>query len=292
MVDIYRYFKSNPDLNKVVGNNYLFVEYKCPLDVEDYKFWSDSHMITYVISGKKDWISKNNVFQITGGDALFIKKGVYQTKQYFDVDYCVMMFLLNDDFIAEFIREYQNNYKKKIPKMPICEQELFRINTGETIESLIISVFNYLKQAQTLPQELIEIKFKELLINILIDPKNSSLTNFLLTCNQSAKADMESTMLNNFTYDLSIEEFARLCGRSLSTFKRDFKKYYGDTPANWLKAQRLTYAISLMQNPDLSIGDICYESGFKNLSHFNKVFKEKFNLPPGQYRSNLQKMIV
>ncbi|MEJ1242147.1 AraC family transcriptional regulator [Chryseolinea sp. T2] len=92
-------------------------------------------------------------------------------------------------------------------------------------------------------------------------------------------------MLKNFQYDLQLEEFARLCGRSLSAFKRDFKSAYQESPARWINDKRLDYARSLLVSTDMNVNDVCYESGFKNPSHFNRVFKDKFSLSPGQSRT-------
>jgi len=99
-----------------------------------------------------------------------------------------------------------------------------------------------------------------------------------------SKIDIEDTMLNNFQYDLQIEEFAKLCGRSLSVFKIDFFKHFNTTPFRWLKAKRLEYAKTLLLESDLTVNQICYESGFKNNSHFIKSFKVKFKLPPYQFK--------
>jgi len=99
-----------------------------------------------------------------------------------------------------------------------------------------------------------------------------------------SKIDIEATMLNNFQYDLQLEEFAKLCGRSLSVFKIDFFKHFDTTPFRWLKAKRLEYAKTLLLESDLTVNQICYESGFKNNSHFIKSFKEKFKLPPYQFK--------
>lgn len=98
------------------------------------------------------------------------------------------------------------------------------------------------------------------------------------------KIDIESTMLDNFQYDLKIEAFAKLCGRSLSVFKLDFDKHFNTTPFRWLKAKRLDYAKTLLLESDLTINQICYECGFKNTSHFIKSFKAKFKLPPHQFK--------
>ncbi len=99
------------------------------------------------------------------------------------------------------------------------------------------------------------------------------------------KIDIEKTMLDNFQYNLKLEEFAKLCGRSLSVFKRDFNSHFNTTPYKWVKTKRLEYAKKLLIESKLNVNQVCYESGFINNSHFIKSFKEKFKLPPNQFKS-------
>jgi len=106
----------------------------------------------------------------------------------------------------------------------------------------------------------------------------------LKTINKYTKIDIEKVIHDNFQYNLKIEAFAKLCGRSLSTFKRDFKNIFHTTPSKWLKNKRLEYAKSLLHKSDLNINQICYESGFINCSHFVKSFKDKYKSPPYQYK--------
>jgi pimeloyl-ACP methyl ester carboxylesterase/AraC-like DNA-binding protein len=108
---------------------------------------------------------------------------------------------------------------------------------------------------------------------------------------KNPKISIEKTMQENFQYDLKIEGFAQLCGRSISAFKRDFKKIYKITPARWIMAKRLEYAKSLLLSTDLNINQICYESGFQNNSHFIKSFKEKFKSSPYRFKSKSIKII-
>ena len=51
-LDVFNYFLNQPQHNKLIGDDYLFVEYKCPIEVEKFKLWTDTPFITYVISGK------------------------------------------------------------------------------------------------------------------------------------------------------------------------------------------------------------------------------------------------
>ena len=155
---------------------------------------------------------------------------------------------------------------------------------NDSFETLIQSIFSYLKKGVDIPRNLVEIKFKELLFNIAMDPKNKSLMQFLTSISKSDKMDLEYVIQKNFQYDLGMAELAKLSGRSLSAFKRDVKLQFNETPGNLLKRKRLERAKTLLTGSNLSINEICYESGFKNPSHFNKIFKEKYQLPPKQFR--------
>jgi AraC-like DNA-binding protein len=96
--------------------------------------------------------------------------------------------------------------------------------------------------------------------------------------------DLKTVMHENYLYNLKVEEFAKLCGRSLSTFKRDFRTAYNTTPFRWIKRKRLEYSKKLLIESDLNINQVCYECGFVNSSHYIKSFKEQFNITPHQFR--------
>ena len=80
--------------------------------------------------------------------------------------------------------------------------------------------------------------------------------------------------------DISMEEIANYTGRSLSTFKRDFKKCSTLSPREWLIRRRLEAARELIRKGGRKVSDICSEVGFKNLSHFSKIYKETYGIPP------------
>ncbi len=284
IIDIYNYFKEKRGFNKLVGDDYLIIEYKCPLDVEDYQFWTDSNLITFVINGKKDWISAGDIYHIKAGDALFIKKGVYTTKQYLDKEYCVILFFMKDQFILDFMLHNYNSEETDQTHRPSVKQ-IFPIEVTETFRSLVMSIFNYFKSGEVIPQKLVEIKFNELLFNIILNPKNQEVINYFNSLRQGNANKLEEVMLKNFQYDLKIEDFARLSGRSLSSFKRIFKAQFGTTPGKWILEKRLNLAKSLLIGTNLNVNQICYESGFKNSSHFSKSFKHLFNYTPVEFRS-------
>src|SRR5688572_33332326 len=98
ILNVYNRFKEEPSYNKVVGNDFMILEYKCPIDVEKMQVFLEMNFITYIISGKKDWITGDKMFHVKQGDAIFVRKGVYTIRQYFEVDHCVLVFFVHDDF--------------------------------------------------------------------------------------------------------------------------------------------------------------------------------------------------
>lgn len=285
IIDIYQYFKLHPKFNKKIGNNFLLVEYQCPINSDEFRLWTESHLITFVINGRKDWFSGNQTYCLSSGDALFVKKGVYTTKQYFEQDYCVMLFFMNDDFIKDFVHNHEWLNSGLETNKP--SESVIKIDTDNSFNTLVESIFQYLTMDEAIPDELVEIKFKELVFNIALNKKNIGFKDILLDISKSSKARLEHVMNSNFQYDLPLLGFAKLSGRSLSSFKRDFKESFGGTPARWLINRRLEHSKTLLKGTSLNVNEVCFESGFKNNSHFIRAFKQNFNQTPTQFRESL-----
>ena len=85
---------------------------------------------------------------------------------------------------------------------------------------------------------------------------------------------------DNYTSPISLEELAYLSGRSLSSFKRDFLSIYGETPAKWIRERRLSKARQMLQSSQMSVADVAYSLGFENPTHFSRIFKQQYGIPP------------
>ncbi len=285
--DLYKFFQDNEMMHKRVGAGYLIVEYKCLVDTELLQLFSELNFIVFIVSGRKDWIALEKSYEGNAGDAFFLRKGAYTARQHFEVENCVLLFFMDDDFIRNFMIENRELLGSEVSDA--VEDQIFKLDVDIPLNTLFYSIFNYLKSGRDIPRNLVDLKFKELLFNIILNSKHKSLMRFFHSLKQVNKTNLDDVMLKNFQYDLQLEEFARLCGRSLSTFKRDFKSFYKETPGKWLKDKRLAYAKALLLNSDMNMNEICYKCGFKNTTHFNKAFKDKYQLPPKQFRSISQK---
>ena len=94
------------------------------------------------------------------------------------------------------------------------------------------------------------------------------------------KIDILDYLNENYMCDLSLEEIASYTGRSLATFKRDFAKVSNLSPQKWIIKRRLEVAHGLIKSGKKKVTEACFDVGFKNLSHFSKIYKEAYGVAP------------
>lgn len=88
----------------------------------------------------------------------------------------------------------------------------------------------------------------------------------------------------NYMNDLSISDLANTCNLSQYYFMKFFKKHLGVTCTEYINVYRLDIASKLLNTTDNSITEVSFETGFNNVSYFNKLFKEKFKVTPREFR--------
>jgi AraC-like DNA-binding protein len=91
-----------------------------------------------------------------------------------------------------------------------------------------------------------------------------------------------------FQRPISLEEVAKKVSMTLPAFCRYFKKITGKTFTQFVNEYRLAHAAKLLHEKQISITEICFESGFNNFSHFNKQFKKFTGKSPSVYRNELK----
>jgi AraC-like DNA-binding protein len=91
-------------------------------------------------------------------------------------------------------------------------------------------------------------------------------------------------LLDNFKRDIPLGEIASIANLSEEAFCRYFKKHTRKTHSEFMNELRISYACRLLQQKHLSILDVCFESGYKNISYFNRQFKLQMETSPLQYQ--------
>ncbi|WP_405198508.1 AraC family transcriptional regulator [Christiangramia sp. LLG6405-1] len=93
---------------------------------------------------------------------------------------------------------------------------------------------------------------------------------------------------SNLSSNISISDLSRKACMSESNFYRVFKNELGVSPIDFINNERIKLAVSLLQDKKRSIKEIYRECGFESRSYFNRVFKSRKNMAPGDYQSRLQ----
>ncbi len=171
--------------------------------------------------------------------------------------------------------------KERIPKnvKPIKETATILPKTIE-LDSLFASFIAFVDNNYEPNEELLKMRVTEAIMALLsISPEFYPT---LFDFNEAWKIDIIDFMEENFTEDLTIEEFANYTGRSLATFKRDFAKISDVTPQKWLIDKRLDKAYEILSTGKANPTDVYYQVGFKNRSHFSLAFKKRFGISPSQ----------
>jgi len=286
MLNFYEAIRKNPSYNKLEIGDFLFAEYTCGAKEEKLGIWTDTDYLLHVVTGAKTWHMPDGVWKANPGETLFVKKGANIVEQHFEKDVCLLTFFIPDTLVRSTVRELANNL---IPRVPTIEpiKTAARVEHDVGLSAFFQSMRTYFAGQEKPSEALLRLKLQELILSILTSGRNSALAGYFRGMAESNGPSVAEIMETNFRYNLSLEEYAKLCHRSLSSFKREFQTHFNEPPGKWLRQKRVEHASALLRASKMNVTEIAFESGFEDVSHFSRVFKEHFGTSPIAYRESL-----
>lgn len=288
MVNLYSALKSVDFYKKVTIREMLCIEYKCMDQREYFNFWTDCGCIVYCTAGKKLYSSNAIDFEVKPGAVFYMKKGAYTGKNYLDEQYCALMFFTPDSFYKNFLHRFPNLKLKTEEIENLWEDGIIPLQIEPSLEAYFTSIFNYFANIANISKELLSVKLDELIINIFTQPKHKHFAAYLSSLELDRTTNIRNIMEENFASNLKLAEFAQLCNLSLSTFKREFSKIYGSSPAKWFLKRKLQLSQRLLRHSEKSVNEISFQCGFESPSHFIRVFKKEFGSTPLKYKEKMK----
>ncbi|MGM0532688.1 MAG: helix-turn-helix transcriptional regulator [Bacteroidota bacterium] len=242
--------------------------------------------INFTLSGKRIQRHGNQRYLYSPSKGALLKKCAFLQELPADYDgWNVLAFFLKDDYLRSVFDEFRPHLS--LNDLPEPNKEMIEsFEVDDNIRSCYKSFLPYFKNDKTLPDSVLENKFKELLFNIFSHPENKHILAYILKITDRYQTPIWEIMEENYMYDLKIRDFANLANRSLSTFKRDFQKYYKTSPGKWITNRRLERAKAFLETTDQTITEVAFDCGFSNTSHFSRVFKQKFNASPSDFQTH------
>lgn len=254
----------------------IFYSYFSSLKKEKACVWNH-HTLVLQVSGQMVLETAEQHINISAGEVLLIHKnqlGTLTKTPGPSGHYETIVISLQEDLMRQIALEEKMEAQGKYTGLPnIC------LPNNAFIKGYFQSVIPYARSAgHEMTDEMGLLKVKEGIKLILIAVP--ALRNFLFDFSAHYKMDLEKFMLSNFHFNIPIEKFAQLTGRSLSGYKRDFQKTFGMPPRKWLQDKRLNQAWYLIKRKNKKPSAIYLDLGFETLSHFSSAFKKKFGKAP------------
>jgi AraC-like DNA-binding protein len=186
---------------------------------------------------------------------------------------CIAISIL---FRKEVLRQYYSAHQLS-PSVGYTP-DLHVIDDHPLLESLFNSLQPYFKLADVLPADIAAFKVEEAIRVLRAIDKN--VDQVLGQFEEPGKLDLVDFMEKNYMFNLPLEKFGYLTGRSLTTYKKDFKRAFKRTPGKWLTQKRLELAHYQIFEKKKKSTDVYLDVGFENLSHFSFAFKKQFGYNP------------
>ena len=132
-------------------------------------------------------------------------------------------------------------------------------------------------------------KTKELFFMLRAYYTKEQLANFFKPV-LSKDAQFMNLMYQNYRNVSSVQQLADLSMYSMSGFKKQFHRIFGTSASEWMREQKATRIFQDLNNSSLSIKELAERHGFPSVSAFSNFCQEKFGMPPGKIRLNIEKI--
>ena len=222
---------------------------------------------------------------ISSKEAVLLRSGTYFSQLLPSLEeevYKILVFHLPKEIIRQIYREH-------FPVSSKSNRETFihKVDASKVLEEFLKGLQFYFDHPEWVTEDILKLKIQELILLLLKTRNADTLQELFSDAFSPIEISMKQVVYSHIFTDCSIQDLADLCNMSLSTFRRQFKKIFNDTPSNYLKNKRLEKARDLLLQSDLTTGEIALETCFYDTSHLSKSFKEKFGHSPTEYRKTV-----
>ncbi len=235
------------------------------------------HFFLFLLKGSMTAYDGHKHFQILPGDYCIARKNhlVRYTKYKDEGQFEKVIITFDEAFLKKFLERHFYTAESTDNN-----DSFIFIREDHLVKNFVHSLEPYYNGTEQLDDYFVDIKREELLMILL--KNNPDLKDIFFNFSIPHKIDLEHFMNQNYKFNISLERFAYMTGRSLSAFKRDFKAAFNMAPGKWLIKKRLQEAYFLLDKDHQKPSDIYLDLGFEDFSHFSFAFKKEFGVSPSE----------
>ncbi|HSZ32565.1 MAG TPA: AraC family transcriptional regulator [Puia sp.] len=259
-----------------LGNIKLAFTQICKEDIFRNVYFA-SNALYYVESGSAVLRSVKEDVRIKKGEIAIIRQhsrlDIQKIKDKTGSDFKSIIFYLFPDFVTEFSKRT----KLATDRTTSITADIIHLGKQQSLKVFSESLLPLFENRQLKPSEIKEKTFAALQY---LSKQNKQLLHFLTANSKPIKIDLYEFMIHVEVNNYSVQELAKLTGRSLSAFKRDFYDVFETTPHQWLLHRKIDYAEQVLNRKEMKASDIYFMLGFNELSHFSAAFKKIKGISP------------
>ncbi|MEM7513042.1 MAG: AraC family transcriptional regulator [Bacteroidota bacterium] len=274
-----------PEVNVLLDTqSSLILEKRIMEDKLGSQSYAAQHFVSIVSKGIHQFsFQDGSTLKLEAGQLGIFPKGLYTVSDLIsqEREFSTTLLFFSDEQVSLFLKEVQAKPEKSenMPKAGV-------LPTIELVQSWLQTILSY-KDIYGAAGQLINTKFLELLHLLQAQMVSTYGIGLEQIFYQPQQRNLKQFMTTHFDKSLTTEDFAILTGRSVSSFRRDFKRLFGTTPHQWLKEMRLNRAYETLTQMPKSSNELAQEVGYESSSHFISEFKKKYQLTPGQLAHQL-----
>lgn len=245
----------------------------------------DDACFYYLVGGSASVITPTESFVTETEEGVVLKCGNYLNDYLSSVnhEFCEAIAI---HFYPEVLKMI---YEKEFPDflMEVTQMEPARydhVKASALMKQYIDSLQFYFDNPALVNDELLKLKLKELILLLAKTDNVDTVKSLINGMFSRAELNLKEIVEANVYQTVSLEELAFLCSLSLSSFKREFLKYYDCPPATYLRRRKMEKAAKLLKGTSLRVTDIAFDCGFNDLAHFSKVFQKEYGISPSEYK--------
>lgn len=249
-------------------------------DKRFYRGMTEYHSILFCTRGSVRLAISDELWELREGQMKFIPRGSTVNATFSADGELLDAYFDVVDFICDKISLQQLEELK-----PEVSYDPAPLEIRGAIHSLLTTLKVYLDD-QALCAYLHELKVKELFWNLRAYYSREELATFLWPILGESK--FHSDVISAFSCNTKVSELAERVYMSTSAFYKRFREEFGTSPEQWIRMQSNKQILFLIQDYDLSIGEIASQLSFNAQSSFSRYCSNNFGLSPSELRHTLQ----
>ena len=236
---------------------------------------------SFIRSGSKEIKGSNKEAVVYDDSFLLVRTGnCFMTENVSEEtqDYLAILLAISDEEIISFLSRNQLYSNKAIDS-----DSFYIFKYDDFLDRFLDSLEEMMNLPHSVQDNILRPKINELLTYIC----HAHGPELLISLVQNVDSNVQqlvSVVESNKYNVLTLEDLAFLCNRSVSSFKRDFFKEYGETPMKWFHKNRMDYAAYQIKSLGKKPIQLYKNAGYDNLTSFLKAFKKEYGITPREFQ--------